>query len=368
MKISENSSAIYAQRRLALMERVREQELDLLLIVHPTNVRYLTGFRGDSTYLLLGPQTARLVSDSRYETQLKQECPDVPALIRTARTPLFEFLCSQLKKLRVRRLGFEAHHLSVAVWQQMQQTLRSVEWVPLEGWIETARQIKDSGEIAAIRRAVSLAERGFYAAWYDRLKEMSERSLAHELEHRMRRFGAIKAAFEPIVGVGPNSALPHYRSGDCRLQAANWLLMDWGAIEPEGYHSDLTRTFCLGKTRAKLLKIREVVFAAHQAAVSQLRPGVPCREVDQAARQLIQDAGYGRYFGHGLGHGIGLEIHEGPRLSPLSQDVLQPGMVITIEPGIYLPGVGGVRIEDDYLITAEGCERLSQLPLLEPEL
>jgi Xaa-Pro aminopeptidase len=177
----------------------------------------------------------------------------------------------------------------------------------------------------------------------------------------MRRFGAIRAAFEPIIAVGDRAALPHYRAGLRQFSEAGFTLVDWGALSPRGYHSDLTRILVTSKLPPKLAQIYGVVLKAQQAGIDAIRPGAKCQDIDAAARKIIDQAGFGKYFGHGLGHGIGLDIHEGPRLSPISADVLKPGMTVTVEPGIYLPGVGGVRIEDDVLVTRDGCELLTTL-------
>lgn len=354
----------YAERRARLIHAIKKAGLEALLIAHPPNITYLTGFTGDSSYLLLGPHVQLMISDSRFETQLSHECPELSLAIRTSKNSQSDFLSQQLRKLRLHRVGFEADYVSFSAYSAWAGTCGSaVELVAQRGLVEALRQIKDHQEIAAIRRAIGLAERGLHATWVRVLPEMTERQTAHELEHEMRRFGALRAAFDPIIGVGPQSALPHYRAGHHQLSEAAFVLIDWGAVEPTGYHSDLTRVLATSKIPPKLEKLYRVVLQARNAALETMRPGVPCREVDASARQMIEQAGYGKYFGHGLGHGIGLEIHEAPRLSPISQDVLQAGMVVTVEPGIYLPGFGGVRLEDDVLITREGCELLSSYPL-----
>jgi Xaa-Pro aminopeptidase len=200
------------------------------------------------------------------------------------------------------------------------------------------------------------------------LLDHTERQAAHELEHGMRRFGALRASFEPIVAVGDRSALPHYRAGLNRFDQSGFALVDWGAVSGRGYHSDLTRLLVTSKLPPKLHHVYGVVLKAQRAGIEAIRPGATGQEVDATARKVIDQAGYAKYFGHGLGHGIGLEIHESPRLSPISKDELRPGMVVTVEPGIYLPGVGGVRIEDDVLVTRDGYEVLSSLPNESPAL
>lgn len=353
----------HQSRRSRLIAAIKKAQLDLLIVSHPPNVTYLTGFTGDASCLLIGPKRTLMVSDSRFQTQLADECPGLETEIRTAKTQSADFLAAILKKLGFSRIGFESSYTTVATHTDLVEKNTGVELIPSAGLVEELRQVKDSEEIAAIREAIYLAERGYSVLRAMLLPEMTEREAAHELEHAMRRFGALRAAFEPIIGVGPQSALPHYRAGLRQLGESPFVLIDWGAVEPGGYHSDLTRVFATSKIPPKLDKLHRVVMNARQAALDNIRPGVACQQVDAAARKVIEDAGFGKYFGHGLGHGIGLEIHESSRFSPLSKDTLQPGMVLTVEPGIYLPGFGGVRLEDDVLVTRDGYEVLSSVPL-----
>ena len=353
----------WPERRAKLIEAVQQTGVDALLVAHPINVTYLTGFTGDASHLFIGPDRLLLISDSRFEAQLADECPGIETAIRTSKIQQIDFLAQVLGGLKLKRLGFEADHITFATHAELSSKLTGVELVPQSGLVEKLRQVKDAGEIEAIRRAVWQAERGFAALRATMLPEMTERQAAHDLEHAMRRFGALKAAFEPILGVGPQSALPHYRAGECRLMQSPFVLIDWGAVERAGYHSDLTRVIAVDKIPPKLEELHRVVMQARQAGLDAIRPGAVCKEVDAAARRVIDDAGYGEQFGHGLGHGIGLEIHESPRLSPTSEDTLRPGMVVTVEPGVYLPGFGGVRLEDDVLVTSDGCEVLSAIRL-----
>lgn len=350
-------------RRSRLITAVKKAQLDLLIVSHPPNVTYLTGFTGDASCLLIGPKRTLMVSDSRFETQLAEECPGLVTEIRTAKTQTADFLAEILGKLGAKRIGFESAYTTVAAQAGLAEKATGLTFAPSAGLVEELRQIKDNEEIAAIRDAIYLAERGYAVLRALMLPDMTEREVAHELEHAMRRFGALRAAFEPIVGVGPQAALPHYRAGLHQLNEAPFVLIDWGAVEPGGYHSDLTRVIATSKIPPKLDKLHRVVMNARQAALDAIRPGAGCQQVDAAARKVIDDAGFGKYFGHGLGHGIGLEIHESTRFSPISKDILQPGMVLTVEPGIYLPGFGGVRLEDDVLITRDGYEVLSSVPL-----
>lgn len=353
----------YGSRRAKLMTAVKKAGLDVLVVGHPPNVTYLTGFTGDASHLLVTPKRCLMVSDSRFETQLVNECPGLEAEIRTSRILQTDFLAQILEKRGHQKIGLEAEHATLSQRDGLAAKLANVSLVATEGLVESLRQVKDADEVKAIREAIMLAERGFAVLEAMLVPEMTERTAAHELEHAMRRFGALRAAFEPILGVGPHAALPHYRAGLRQIQESPFVLIDWGAVGPAGYHSDLTRVVATGNIPPKLEKLHRVVMKARQAALEQMRPGVACQEVDAAARRVIDDAGFGKYFGHGLGHGIGLEIHEAPKFSPISKDVLQAGMVVTVEPGIYVPNFGGVRLEDDVLITRDGCEVLSHVPL-----
>jgi Xaa-Pro aminopeptidase len=234
--------------------------------------------------------------------------------------------------------------------------------VPIAGLVEELREIKDAHELASLRKAVRQAQRGFAVMRASLKGDMTELEFAHDLEHAMRGFGARAAGFDPIVAVGPRAALPHANPTSARISEADLLLIDWGAMSQDGYRSDLTRVLVTGRISSKLRKIYEVVLKAQLRGIAAIRPGVTGKQVDAAARSVIEKAGYGKQFGHGLGHGIGLDIHEGTRLSPVSKDVLKPGMVITVEPGIYIPGWGGVRIEDDILVTRDGHEVLTSVP------
>jgi Xaa-Pro aminopeptidase len=349
-------------RRHKLIQTIRKAGISALLVTNPKNVTYLTGFSGEDSYLMIAPNSLRLFSDSRFETQIQSECPTIPAEIRTSRMTMLEFLARELPKDKLSNIGIESTSMTVAMHDALVEKLVSTHLVPQSGLVEELRQVKDADEIEELRLAVRQAESGYSLMRSMLTPEMTERQAAHELEHGMRRFGALKAAFEPIIAVGDRSALPHYRAGLQRFNDSPFVLCDWGAVSPKGYHSDLTRVWATGKVPPKLHRIYGVVLKAQQAAIAAIRPGMKCQDVDGIARKVIDQAGFSKYFGHGLGHGIGLDIHEGPRLSPISSDELKPGMVVTVEPGIYLPGVGGVRIEDDVLVTRDGFEVLTSVP------
>jgi len=354
-------------RRNKLIQLLRKADVSTLLVTSPLNVSYLTGFTGEDSFLIIGPKVTRIVSDTRFETQLQQECPDVDAEIRTSRTSVPDFLGNILSKLSLTSLAIESSTTTLDLYQSLVEKLKTVRLVPTSGSVESLRQCKDSSEIEEMRSAIRQAEKGFELMRTSILVDQTERQAAFDLEHSMRRFGALRAAFSPIIAVGDRSALPHYRAGSNRFSDADFFLIDWGAVSSGGYHSDLTRVLVTSKLPPKLAQVYGVVLRAQLAGIQAIRPGIKCQEVDAAARKIIDQAGYGKYFGHGLGHGIGLEIHESPRLNPISTDVLKPGMIVTVEPGIYLPGVGGIRIEDDVLVTRDGCEVLTSLPKEFPE-
>ncbi|QDU38548.1 putative peptidase [Maioricimonas rarisocia] len=350
----------FEARRKKLLRLLRDEGLPAMLVTAEKNVSYLTGFTGDSSYLLLGRDLAVVISDSRYTTQLKEECPTLDAVIRKTDVSLPQAAARVLRKAKLSQLAFEGQNVTFELHQKLADNLAQVELVPLNGRIESdLRAIKDADEINELRLAVQFAARGFEFLKATLTHGMTEREISHDLEHAMRRFGAEGVSFTPIIAVGDRAALPHYHPGDLKVEESPILLTDWGAQTRSGYRSDLTRVLVTGRPTAKLEKVYNVVLEAQQRAIAAIGPGVVCRDVDKAARETIHNAGYGKRFGHGLGHGIGLDIHEQPRLAPVSETILQPGMVVTVEPGIYLPGWGGVRIEDDVLVTRDGHEVLS---------
>ncbi|MDA0833240.1 MAG: Xaa-Pro peptidase family protein [Planctomycetota bacterium] len=350
-----------AQRRQRLLHELKQKNVPAMLVTDVVNVTYLTGFSGDSSYLLLGKGVCLLISDARYTVQIEEECPGIDALIRKPNESLLKAVQQGVKQAKCNQIGFEAGTITYQHWQHLEATLDKIEWIPCDGLVETLRQVKDATEIAEIRLAVEQAERGFALIIAGLTGEMTELQVAHDLEHAMRRFGAAGVAFDPIVAVGARAALPHARPQSQCIADAPFTLIDWGARTVSGYRSDLTRLVITGKIPPKLAKVYRVVLNAQLAGIEAIRPGVRGADIDRIARSIIEKAGFGRQFGHSLGHGVGLHIHEAPRLSSTSNDELEPGMIVTVEPGIYLPGWGGVRIEDDILVTRDGCEVLTSV-------
>jgi len=350
-----------ATRRDKLRRALKKSGARALLVTNFTNVTYLSGFTGDDSYLLVAADSQWLISDSRYATQIQQECPGLDAYIRGAGQSMVDAVLRVIRSTKISPLGIEADSMTVSLKEQLDGRLPKVELVGTTGIVEKLREIKDKDEIAAIRRAVRTAEKAFAVVRVSLRGELTEKQVADELEHQLRLFGAQGASFPPIVAVGARAALPHAVPSAKRIEEAGFVLIDWGACQGQ-YKSDLTRVLVTDKISTKLERVYRVVLKAQTRAIAAIRPGVSAHKIDAVARETIVKAGFGRNFGHGLGHGVGLEIHERPRLAQNQKTPLAPGMVVTVEPGIYLPGWGGVRIEDDVLVTRSGHEVLSSTP------
>lgn len=349
------------KRRGGLRALLRRHRIDALLVTGVANVHYLTGFTGDDSYLVVTLDDAVLVTDPRFTTQLEEECPDLRLVVREPGQKIAPTTAELLLKLGVERVAFEEDVLSVATLRQLGEGAAGVQFAPHGGMVEALRAVKDRDEIEAIRHAARLARRAFdvvRAAW---TPDATEEEIARDLEYHARRFGGKGLSFPAIVAAGPRSALPHARPTSERVGDHDFTLIDWGVFAPL-YASDLTRVLFTAPPSKKAERLYGVVLEAQRAAIDAIRPGVKGEAVDAAARDVITKAGYGKEFGHGLGHGIGLEVHEGPRLTRKADAELRPGMVVTVEPGIYLPGWGGFRIEDDVLVTKTGAEVLSDVP------
>lgn len=351
----------FAKRRSKLIRQIKKSGGDGLLVTCFTNVSYLTGFTGDDSYLFISPTATVLISDSRYSTQISEECPDLDACIRSPGQTMSATVSKVVKKAKATCIGFESHLTSYDLWTSFCDGVKSAEWLPMPGLVEGLREIKDKQEVTEIQEAITQAERAFHSVKSALTGGMTELQVAHQIEHTIRHLGGAGVSFPPIVAVGPRAALPHARPTEGLISEAGFVLVDWGATNARGYRSDLTRLITTDKISTKLDKIYRVVLNAQRQGIAAIRPGIPCCEVDAKARAVIEDAGFGKRFGHGLGHGIGLDIHEAPRLGPISQTILKPGMVVTVEPGIYIPGWGGVRIEDDVLVTPDGCQILTAI-------
>jgi Xaa-Pro aminopeptidase len=350
-------------RRDALRKELKKLKLPGLIVQKEPNVTYLTGFTGEDSVLLLLADREILVTDSRFVTQLADECPGLPLHVRkTSKSveTMDKALAELLTKSKLPGIGIEADTMTVGLRERISENAKTVQFASTRGLVEDLRAIKDKLEIAEIEQAVGYAEQAFQLVRKTLQPDLTEVQVAHQLEASIRELGGKGFSFGPIVAAGPRAALPHGRASQGKIGASGLLLIDWGAVA-ERYVSDLTRVLVTGKISPKVERIYQVVFKAQAAGIAQIRPGAVCGDVDAAARQVIEDAGFGKFFGHGLGHGIGMEVHEQPRFSVGSKQILRAGMVVTVEPGIYLPGIGGVRLEDDVLVTKTGHRVLSSL-------
>ena len=334
---------------------------DAFLISQPENRWYLSGFSGSSGWLLITGHQAFIATDFRYYKQVGLECPDFELVKITTR--FADVLPDLLVKIGVRRLAFEADHVTFADAQEWAKVVPEIEWLPTRGVGMKLRAIKDASELATMRTAIALADAALAVGLAQVRPGMTELELAWIIESYMRTHGAQTVAFDLIIACGPNGARPHAKAGDALLVTGEPIVIDMGA-RVNGYNSDLTRTVCLGQPNdpARFWEVYNTVLAAQLAAEAVIRPGMNGQDIDAVARDLIAEAGYGGYFGHGLGHGVGLAVHEEPRLSRITPSLLAPGHLVTVEPGIYLPGWGGVRIEDVVLVTENGVEVLTRAP------
>lgn len=354
--------AAYKPRLKALRAALAKADHPALLITNPADIRYLSPFCGDDSYAIVTASKFTVITDSRYEGDVAPLKGHATVFMRPA--DMLDAVKEVVSGLRLRRLAIQSDHLTVSTRARLAKSLKGVKLADTTGIIAALRVIKDEHEINFIRRAVAIQQAAILAT----LKTIKPRGgqteleIAATLEYEMKTRGSVKTAFEPIVAANANSAKPHTSPGPVKTTKGGVLLIDWGA-RAGGYCSDMTRVFALGSWPKKIAHIYDIVLEAHMAAMAAARPGLTCQQLDHAARAVIEKAGFGPRFGHGTGHGIGLNIHEAPSIRKLPPETtLQPGMVVTIEPGIYLPGIGGVRIEDDLLITKRGSQGLCTLP------
>lgn len=329
---------------------------DALITERDVNRRYLSGFTGSTGWVIVTEKDAFLVTDFRYIDQAQEQCPDF-TVVNNQRKAV-EAIAQVLKQAGVKRLAFESS-LSYGSYAEWSQAFDGVELVPTSGVLEKLRMYKEASEVEIVRKAVKIADDAFQHILGYIKPGVSESDIALELEFFMRRQGASGIGFDIIVASGPRGALPHGRASEKLIQAGELVTLDFGA-QFQGYNSDITRTVAVGEPSAKMKEIYDIVLKAQIAGVDALRPGITGKEADAVTRDIITAAGYGDAYGHSAGHGLGMDVHELPNLSTVSPFVLEPGMLVTMEPGIYVSGLGGVRIEDDVLITEEGHEVLTQ--------
>ncbi len=348
------------QRINELRKKLKAENLDGMVVSHLDHVRYLTGFTGTAGLLLLSPNSTDFFTDSRYAEQAKEQIKGAKIHI-VPTEPIGSLKNFPEFNVKNRRYGYHEDYLSVSSRDRLQQSLSKTLLIPAASLVKEIGWVKDASEVASITKAVAISDKAF-----DKILPMvkpgvRESELRAELEYQMAMLGSEKPAFESIVASGYRSAMPHGVASHKKLQKGEFITFDFGAVV-DGYVSDITRTVVLGKANQQQKKIYDLVLRAQTAGIKKVKAGIMAKSVDEACRQIINKAGYGKNFGHGTGHGIGFYIHVGPRVAGTSPDKLLPNNVITIEPGVYLPGWGGVRIEDDVVVTKTGGRVLNKAP------
>lgn len=339
-----------------LRQRFKDNEVDGMLITSASNRRYMARFTGTAGALLISEQEAVFITDFRYMDQAREQARGYD--IVEHKGPIIDTIGEQIDRLGIHRLGFEADYTTYSDFRTYEETF-SATLVPTSEVIEQLRLTKDEEELQVIRDAVKIADDAFEHIVDVIRPGMTELTVANELEFFMRKQGATSSSFDTIVASGYRSALPHGVASDKPIEKGELVTLDFGALY-KGYCSDITRTVAIGEPSEELKSIYDIVLEAQKQGVAHLKAGMTCKEADALTRDVIEAKGYGEQFGHSTGHGIGLDVHEAPALSKRSERTLQSGMVVTVEPGIYVSGLGGVRIEDDVLLTENGNERLSQ--------
>lgn len=350
--------AIIAQRLSQCRRQMKKHRINAYLLTSPTDYFYLTGFTGEDSAVLVTPREIHLITDRRFEQSGETECPWARAWMRKGL--LNDEIVKVCKALKLRSLAVQADYLSVADHATLRKMNKSTRLVTAPAIPSDLRRCKSPAELAVMRKAIRIAEEAFLATTRSIRFGQTELELAARLEFEMKMRGAAGASFPTICAEGPNAALPHAQPGLRRVKRGSAILLDWGA-RVGGYCSDLTRVVFIGSMPRKLSAVYGIVLEAQKRAIGAIRPGRRMCDIDAVARDYISNAGFGEAFSHGLGHGLGLNVHEAPSLSWRSKEKLQAGMVVTVEPGIYLPNVGGIRIEDDVLVTRTGRRVLSRL-------
>lgn len=357
MSGSSKPDAMHLARQKKLFALFGRADIDALFVSHAPNVTYLSGFRNDESWIVVSPKGLYFITDSRYAEQAQREAKGFELVLRDKKS-VAQIVAEICSGLRVKTLGFEASNVTYSFHQGLEKALGREKLKPTSNLVESLREIKDKYEIDLIRKSAKIAVKGFHYVLQTVRPGMTEREIQARLEHYTKTIGSEKPAFDIIVAAGARASMPHCQSNETRVKSGNLVLLDMGVVY-QGYHSDLTRPIFLGRMTPLHRQIHALVWEAQRAGIRKAGPGIPAREVDAACREIISRKGYGDKFGHGTGHGVGLEIHEAPSVSGRSETILKPGMVITVEPGIYLPGQFGVRIEDMVLITEKGSEVLT---------
>jgi len=348
----------FGKRLQHLRQELAQRNLQGLLVTNPVNIRYLTGFTGSSGIAFVSEKQTVFVTDFRYLEQANHEVRNFSVFIGTP--TLFDTLKEKLIDSRG-KIGFEARHLSFSLYSTLVDIFPQATFVPTENLIEQIAIRKNESEISILKQAAKIATDALENVLPHLKTGQKEFEFAAELSYRMRLLGSERDAFEPIVASGWRSALPHGIASDKVIDDGDFVVIDFGAVY-RGYASDITRTVAMGKASQNMKRIYQIVKNAQQKAIEAARAGISCHALDQVAREYIHQKGFGQYFDHSLGHGLGLDVHSLPRVGAGSEIILEENFVITIEPGIYIPNVGGVRIEDDIVIQKDGCELLTHFP------
>lgn len=341
-------------------EKLEKMAIDALLVTDIMNIWYLTNFTGSSGFLILTAGRSIFVTDFRYKTQAEREV--IGFELRIEKEKMSDSVAKFIKELGLKTIGFEAKTLPFDLYRKISERLNGVELKPTTDFIEGLRLVKEEEEVASIRKAIAIAEEAFNAILKILRPGMIEKDIAIALEYEIRKRGSGPIPFDIIIASGERAALPHASSSDKPLEKGDLVIIDWGA-QADGYHSDISRTILFrDKDSSEKEKIFKMVLDAQREAIQNVKPGMTFSGLDAVAREFIEDTGYGAYFGHGLGHGIGLSVHEAPHISWQGEGVLEEGMIFTVEPGVYIPGLGGVRIEDMVIVKERGAEVLTHLP------
>ncbi|PMQ01092.1 MAG: aminopeptidase [Dictyoglomus sp. NZ13-RE01] len=345
-----------------IQKRLIEEEKDVLLVTNIKNIRYLTGFSGSTALLLVEPENSFILLDSRYTEQAKEEIyKNIEIVHINSNRTYYDFILERKNKKGWKRFCFEGRHLSYSDWVKWKDLLDDCELISTEDWIEDLRAVKTEEEIEKIKRALDIAEKALEKVLTLIKPKIKEKDVALELEYQMIKLGAEKPAFDTIVASGYRSAMPHGVASNKEILPQEFIVLDFGACY-QGYNSDITRTVYLGTPQEDELLYYNIVLEAQKRAEEVVKEGLELKFVDGVARSIIEENGYGEYFGHGLGHGVGLDIHEKPRLAPKVEGFLKESMVVTIEPGIYFPKKFGIRIEDMIVVRKEKGEVLNKFP------
>ena len=342
-----------------LRETIRNEKLDAFIVSSLPNVRYISGFTGSSGLCVVRESDAFFLTDSRYTLQSKLEVKSLKRII--AKHDLYEQISESNLLDSCCRVGFESHAVTYAQYRRLRRSTSGSSFVPTKDVVEAIAVVKEKDEIGYIRDAALISGRVFDDLLGSIKPGVAELDIAAEISYLHRKYGGERDAFEPIVASGVRGALPHARASSKRIKNGEFVTLDFGCTV-RGYNSDITRTVAVGKISARARRIYDVVLTAQRDAIEAVKPGMWAKDLDSVARNRIKGEGYGRFFNHSLGHGLGLQVHECPRISSMSKERLVAGSVITIEPGVYIPEFGGVRIEDDILITVQGCTVLTESP------